>query len=85
MTTNKDNEQIQQSEAQADCYRALASDFKVGAPVQKSPVPGHGQRGNSKAEEAKLFSERPGTFALTEDDLATATDKAGPPRIARAK
>lgn len=77
--TNDQDQLITQTESQRDPYRALPTDFTVST-AQISPTPGHGQHGDSKREEAQLLSKRkPGKDALTDDKLATATDKARPP------
>jgi hypothetical protein len=82
MTTNNDNEKIELTEAQRDPYRALPTDFQIGAPGESRPTPGHGQHGQSRKEELALLNKRnPGRNALTDDKLATAVDKAGPPHI----
>ena len=77
MTTNKDNEKIEQTTEQSNPYLARPEDFEIGAPAQTSPTPGHGQRGLTTREErllAKRKSQGKG------QDLGTTVDDAGLPR-----
>ncbi len=56
--SNKDqNQRIAQTPQQLSPRDALPTDFEIGSPTQTGQLPGHGQRGLSKAEEAALFRE----------------------------
>jgi hypothetical protein len=56
--TNKDqNNNIELTPTQLSPRDALPTDFKIGDPTQSAHTPGHGQRGDSKAEEATLLRE----------------------------
>jgi len=51
------NVKIELSPTQLSPRDALPTDFVIGDPDPTQTTPGHGQRGLSKAEEAKLFKE----------------------------
>jgi hypothetical protein len=56
--SNKDqNVKIELTPTQLSHRDALPTDFEIGSPTQTAQTPGHGQRGDSKAEEAALFRE----------------------------
>jgi hypothetical protein len=76
--TNDKDQVIVLTESQRDPYYARPEDFKIGAPAQSSPTPGHGQRGDSKREEARLLAKRKAQGKGL--SLPTSTDDAGPPR-----
>jgi hypothetical protein len=75
MTNDKD-EVIVLTESQRDPYYARPEGFKIGAPAQTSPTPGHGQRGDTAKEEARLLATRKAQGKGA--DLPTVTDDAGP-------
>jgi hypothetical protein len=51
------NKNIELTPTQLSPRDSLPTDFEIGSPTQTGQTPGHGQRGDSKAEEAKLFAE----------------------------
>jgi hypothetical protein len=56
--SNKEQDQkIELSPTQLSPRDVDPNDFEIGSPTQTGQTPGHGQRGDSKAEEAKLFEE----------------------------
>jgi hypothetical protein len=56
--TNEQDQKIELTPEQTNPYLARPEDFQIGAPAQTSPTPGHGQRGDSKREEAQLLAKR---------------------------
>jgi hypothetical protein len=89
MQSPNQDEKFEQTENQRDPYRARPEDFTVNPPdkIASSSVPGNGQRGNTRAEFARLLAIRASKAGKSHPankglDLPTATDKAGPPHIA---
>jgi hypothetical protein len=72
--TNEQDQKIELTPEQTNPYLARPEHFQIGAPAQTSPTPGHGQRGDSKREEAKLLSKRKAQGRGV--TLPTATDDA---------
>jgi hypothetical protein len=56
--TNEQDQKIELTPEQTNPYLARPEDFQIGAPAQTIPTPGHGQRGESKREEAQLLARR---------------------------
>jgi hypothetical protein len=81
MTTNRDNEKIEQTSEQSNPYLARPEDFEIGAPAQTSPTPGHGQRGLTKSEERLLLAKRKSQGKGV--DLGTTVDDATPYDLSR--
>jgi hypothetical protein len=78
MTDDK-NQKIELTPEQTNPYLARPEDFEVSI-SQTSPTPGHGQRGDTAKEEARLLAKRKAQGKGV--DLPTATDDAGKPHIA---
>jgi hypothetical protein len=86
MTTNRDEENIELSEAQQNPYLARPEDFVVGTGVDaaKRQLPGHGQCGDTLREYNHLLKQREQSAGKSKPvykgvDLPTAPDEAGPP------
>ena len=56
--TNEQGQKIELTPEQTNPYLARPEHFEIGAPAQTSPIPGHGQRGDSKREESQLLAKR---------------------------
>jgi hypothetical protein len=76
--TNEQDQKIELTPEQTNPYLARPEDFQIGAPAQTSPTPGHGQRGDTAKEEARLLATRKARGKGP--DLPTSVDDAGPPR-----
>ncbi len=75
---NEHDQKIELTPQQTNPYTARPEDFKVGAPVQASKTPGHGQRGLTRREEYLLLALRKARGrGIT---LPTDVNNAGPPK-----
>jgi len=75
---DQQNEKIELTPQQSNPFTARPEDFKVGAPVQASKTPGHGQRGLSRREEYLLLALRKAKGRGV--TLPTDVNDAGPPQ-----
>jgi hypothetical protein len=74
--TNEQDQKIELTPEQANPYLARPEDFQIGAPAQTRLTPGHGQRGDTKREEARLLAKRKAQGKGL--SLPTSTDDATP-------
>jgi hypothetical protein len=74
--TKEQDQKIELTPEQQNPYLARPEHFQIGAPAQSSPTPGHGQRGDSKREEAQLLARRKAQNKGL--SLPTSTDDATP-------
>jgi hypothetical protein len=81
MTTEQD-QKIEQTENQRDCYRARPEDFHVSEPdeITSRTQPFHGQCGDTDREYNRLLAVRQAKNKGV--NLPTATDDAGAPHRA---
>jgi hypothetical protein len=87
MESPQQDQKIELTEKQQNPYLARPEDFAVSEPDDSRPLPFHGQCGDTTKEYDRLLAIRAskaGKSKVTGKgvDLPTATDKAGPPRIA---
>jgi hypothetical protein len=82
------DQKIEQTENQSDCYRARPEDFQVSEPdeIASLPVPFHGQCGDTAQEYKRLLAIRAskaGKSKVTGKgvNLPATTDAAGKPLI----
>ena len=70
---------VEQSESQRNPFLARPEDFEVGKPGANTGMPGHGQHGDTVAEERALLASIPQPISGRGQLLPTEPDHAGKP------